>query len=529
MGTGTAVEDDENVHVWAVYLEIQRSKSTTKGRCVGTLIHERYVLTAAHCVHNLKFENIKLYFGLFLISTLAQCLADRVCQERRAAELIVHQDYNSHARLNDIALIRVSEAVQFTQDVRPACLPFNYLFDESLASPRVLSFGWGEYQQGTMSDSKRIVQLEIIKEDECGEQLKKWQRFNTSMLSSVMCTVGVLAGQDVCEGDSGAPIVHIRDDRYFVIGVVSFGPKCGMGTGTAEQWCSTHYNHCSKHYAYCDHEKIHSCASYYATQHNGEKTDAYYHIEDDENIHVWAVYLEIQRSKSTIKGRCVGTLIQERYVLTAAHCVHNLKLENIKLYFGLFLISTLAQCLADRVCQERRAAELIVHQDYNSHARLNDIALMRVSEAVQFTDDVRPACLPLDYLFDESLANDSRVLSLGWGEYQQGTMSDSKRIVALNVIGQEDCGEQLRKWQRFNASMLFSVMCTVGVQAGQDVCQGDSGAPILQLKDGRFFLVGVVSFGPKCGMSTGKAGMSMRVSEYKNWILANLKRIDGGS
>uniref|UniRef100_A0A182U9U1 Peptidase S1 domain-containing protein n=1 Tax=Anopheles melas TaxID=34690 RepID=A0A182U9U1_9DIPT len=82
------VEDDENVHAWAVYLEIQRSKSNTKGRCVGTLIQERYVLTAAHCVHNLKLENIKLYFGLFLISTLDQCLADRVCQERRAAELI---------------------------------------------------------------------------------------------------------------------------------------------------------------------------------------------------------------------------------------------------------------------------------------------------------------------------------------------------------------------------------------------------------------------------------------------------------
>uniref|UniRef100_A0A182K9B5 Peptidase S1 domain-containing protein n=1 Tax=Anopheles christyi TaxID=43041 RepID=A0A182K9B5_9DIPT len=245
-------------------------------------------------------------------------------------------------------------------------------------------------------------------------------------------------------------------------------------------------------------------------------------VEDEGNLHVWVVYLEIQRRRG--KARCVGTLIQERYVLTAAHCVQRLKVENIKLYFGLFLISTLAQCLADGECQERRAAEFIVHQEYNSHGSMNDIALIRLSEAVYMTDDVRPACLPLDYLFDESLSD--RVLSLGWGEYE-GTASDSKRIVELKVIGQEECGKRLQEWSRFNASMIFSVMCTIGRQAGEDVCEGDSGAPILQLRDGRFFVVGLVSFGPRCGMETFP-GVSMRVSEYKNWILTNLKRIDGG-
>ena len=103
-------------------------------------------------------------------------------------------------------------------------------------------------------------------------------------------------------------------------------------------------------------------------------------------------------------------------------------------------------------------------------------------------------------------------------------MSDSKRIVQLEIIKEDECGEQLKKWQRFNISMLSSVMCTVGVLAGQDVCEGDSGAPIVQIRDDRYFVIGVVSFGPKCGMGTGIAGMSTRVSEYKNWILTNMNR-----
>ncbi|XP_049291958.1 CLIP domain-containing serine protease 14D-like [Anopheles funestus] len=251
--------------------------------------------------------------------------------------------------------------------------------------------------------------------------------------------------------------------------------------------------------------------------------NVYFGAEDNDNVHSWAVYLEIRKPNSNRPGRCVGTFIQENFVLTAAHCLHNLAKENVKLFFGVTKLSKLEQCLIMNECEERAAAEVIIHENYNFHARTNDIALIRLNNSIDIMGEIAPACLPLNYTFDESLANDRRVVSFGWGENEHGTMSDTKGIVMLNVVPQAECEDYLKRQKRFNASMIYSVMCTNSEIAGQDVCEGDSGAPMLQLREKQYFVVGVVSFGPKCGANIAP-GISLRVSEYIGWILLNMKR-----
>ncbi|XP_058126710.1 CLIP domain-containing serine protease B15-like [Anopheles ziemanni] len=188
------------------------------------------------------------------------------------------------------------------------------------------------------------------------------------------------------------------------------------------------------------------------------------------------------------------------------------------MYFGLDDTTKWPECLDDTSCQERKADKIIIHEEYDVHLKQNDIALIRVDHALTFSDYVGPICLPVNQTYNESLPA-SRVVSYALGETFGGQPSETKRIVYLRVVLHDECATLLKK-----TSFLPSHnMCTLGMIPGQDVCQGDSGAPLVWLHGKQMYVVGVVSHGPNCGMNTVVPGIAMRVSEFLDWILWNVK------
>lgn len=207
---------------------------------------------------------------------------------------------------------------------------------------------------------------------------------------------------------------------------------------------------------------------------------------------------------------CGGTLLNNRWILTAAHCAH--RASDMEVHLGARSYDNLAE--AGRQVVE--VLDIVIHHAYAPVFAANDVALLELAQKVQISETVQAARLPPPY---ERFVGQAVVAS-GWGltDRAQDSFAKQLQFAPLNVIDNEACRPMYNPFV-----VRDSTVCARGWK-GQSVCNGDSGGPLVLAKDGRT-LVGVTSFGHVSGCHTGQPQGFARVSSFLDWIRRHTRNL----